>query len=304
MTDISVVVPVYNSEDTIALCIESILRQYFNSFELLLIDDGCTDKSGVICDDYARRDNRIKVIHQENKGRTEARATGVRHSEGEWICFVDSDDCLPIHSLQTLYAMADDETDIVLGNGHLLSNEKRKSIPIDDFRHIAVRADGTVGVPWGSLYRCNKLTDWLFDIPREIVNGEDYLFWLRLVFSTDKPVHVVYKSVYDKGENHTSNTFKWTADYCYKLNELRKLSIPADKHREYFTDMISDRLANMYAAALWSKRSEWKQSRFYRELLNDMASAGLQLSFKNKLYFALPYRFLRKLYSIVSQTIL
>lgn len=294
MVDISVVVPIYNSEQTIASCIESILQQHIGCLEVILVDDGCTDNSGAICDNYAICDNRIKVVHQANKGRTEARAVGVRKAIGEWICFVDSDDRLPEHALKSLYRLADDETDIVLGNGQSLPNERRDVVPIDDFRHITIRAEGTIGVPWGSLYRRCKLTDWLFDLPRDIVNGEDYLFWLRLVFSTEKPVHVLYEPVYDKGDDHTSNSFKWTADYCYRLNELRKASIPAELHQEYLSDMVCDRLENMYAVALWSKRSEWKQSPYYLELLRDMKTAGMKLPLKSKLYLTLPYLLQRR----------
>ena len=68
---LSLVVPIYNSEETIGKCIESIQLQTFSDIELILVDDGSTDNSGRICDDYAVKDNRIKVIHQENKGRTE-----------------------------------------------------------------------------------------------------------------------------------------------------------------------------------------------------------------------------------------
>lgn len=75
---ISVVIPVYNSEDTISACIESILQQSFTEFELIIVDDGSIDKSGIICDNYHLRDSRIMVIHQSNSGRTEARWQGVK----------------------------------------------------------------------------------------------------------------------------------------------------------------------------------------------------------------------------------
>lgn len=298
---ISVVVPVYNSEETIAGCIESVLRQSFDALELIVIDDGSSDRSGTICDGYALRDPRIRVVHQPNRGRTEARAVGVSHAKGEWVCFVDSDDQLPSTALADLFERADDTTDIVFGNGYTLPNEQRPVIPMTDFRHLAVRAEGTVGVPWGSLYRRSLLAPYLFDIPRHIVNGEDYLFWLRLVFSIDRPVNVVYKKVYEKGDEHTSNSFKWTADYCYELNELRKASIPEKLHDEFMADMTNDRLANMFSVAQWSRRSEWASSRYYRELLSDMAAQGRRLSLKNRLFLALPSLHLRRLYAWASQ---
>ena len=89
---ISVIVPVYNAEKYLRRCIDSILAQTFTDFELLLIDDGSKDKSGEICDEYARKDNRVRVFHKENGGVSSARNLGLDNAQGEWICFCDADD--------------------------------------------------------------------------------------------------------------------------------------------------------------------------------------------------------------------
>ena len=89
---ISVIVPVYNTEQYLPRCIESILGQSFADFELLLIDDGSADGSGAICDAYAEKDSRIRVFHKENGGVSSARNMGLDNAHGEWITFVDSDD--------------------------------------------------------------------------------------------------------------------------------------------------------------------------------------------------------------------
>lgn len=297
---VSVVVPVYNSEDTIGACIESILCQSFSDIECIIVDDGSKDKSGSICDEYAVKDNRLIVIHQPNKGRTEARAVGVSKSKGDWISFVDSDDTLPIDAIALMMDKANDNVDIVLGNGYSLSPETRQLILMDDFRHLAVRGEGTIGLPWGSLYRRQIMTPYLFDIPRHIMMGEDYIFWLRLVFSTEKPVSIVYESVYNKGDEHTCNTFHWTVDYCYELNELRKSAIPVEKYDEYISETIEDRLVNMFAIAVCCPKSEWKGSRYYQDILADMKHLGLSMPLKRRLFFSLPSISLRKLYSYLS----
>lgn len=103
---ISVIVPVYNVEKYIRKCIESVLNQTFQDFELILVDDGTKDKSGEICDAYAQKDPRIKVIHQENKGLSGARNTGLKKAEGEFLAFIDSDDFILNTYLQTLYECA------------------------------------------------------------------------------------------------------------------------------------------------------------------------------------------------------
>lgn len=92
MVKISVIVPVYNIENYIAECIDSILKQSFTEFEMILVDDGSTDKSGNICEEYREIDNRVIVIHQKNGGLSDARNTGIKKSKGNYIYFVDGDD--------------------------------------------------------------------------------------------------------------------------------------------------------------------------------------------------------------------
>ena len=92
MPNISVIVPVYNTEKFLHCCIDSILAQTFTDFELLLIDDGSKDNSSSICDEYAHKDNRVRVFHKENGGVSSARNLGLDKARGKWISFVDSDD--------------------------------------------------------------------------------------------------------------------------------------------------------------------------------------------------------------------
>ena len=89
---ISVIVPVYNVEQYVGECIESILSQSFYDIELILINDGSKDNSGSMCDEYAKKDNRIKVIHKKNEGVSIARNIGIKNASGKYIAFVDSDD--------------------------------------------------------------------------------------------------------------------------------------------------------------------------------------------------------------------
>lgn len=103
MPIVSIIVPVYNTEQYIYECIDSILAQSFSDFELVLVDDGSTDQCPMICDFYASKDSRIKTIHQKNQGQGAARNTGVKQSKGEWICFVDSDDIIHPQMIEQLY---------------------------------------------------------------------------------------------------------------------------------------------------------------------------------------------------------
>lgn len=114
---LSIIVPVYNVEIFLKQCIDSILSQTFYNFELILVDDGSPDNSGIICDEYSKLDNRIKVVHQENGGLSAARNVGIDIAEGEYIGFVDSDDWIDSEMYEKLYKRAvDEKSDIVACN--------------------------------------------------------------------------------------------------------------------------------------------------------------------------------------------
>lgn len=103
MSLVSVIVPIYNAENYLEECIESILMQSLKQFEVILVDDGSTDRSAQICDEYAARDSRIKVIHKNNEGLVKARKAGFTKSKGTYISFVDSDDWIEHDMLEKLY---------------------------------------------------------------------------------------------------------------------------------------------------------------------------------------------------------
>lgn len=116
MSKISVIVPVYKAEDYIDECIQSVLNQIYDDFELILVDDGSPDKSGEICDRYAKEDIRIKVIHTENGGVSRARNIGIEASSGEYFTFLDSDDTLSKYALEVLFKdISENGTDMAIG---------------------------------------------------------------------------------------------------------------------------------------------------------------------------------------------
>lgn len=114
MPTISVIVPVYRVEEYLPECVDSILAQTYRDFELILVDDGSPDNCGAICDAYAAKDSRIRVIHQENQGLSGARNTGIDAAAGEYITFVDSDDLVHEKYLEILLATRKDDTDITI----------------------------------------------------------------------------------------------------------------------------------------------------------------------------------------------
>lgn len=99
---LSIIIPVYQTQDTIDRCIESILQQSFTDYEIILVDDGSDYECSQLCDKYSQKDRRITTIHKENGGLSDARNTGIKHSKGEYITFIDSDDAIQNDTLQAL----------------------------------------------------------------------------------------------------------------------------------------------------------------------------------------------------------
>ena len=142
----SVLVPVYNALPWLSPCIESVLGQSFQDFELILVDDGSRDESGALCDDNAERDTRLRAFHQENGGQMSARVTALSHRRGAYCVFLDADDTLVPHALETLRAaIAESGADCVLygirwerpgGTEHLTSPEAMCHRLITDRREV------------------------------------------------------------------------------------------------------------------------------------------------------------------------
>ena len=111
---ISIIIPVYNTEQYLHRCINSILDSSCGDFEIILVNDGSTDNSPAICEEYSRQDSRIKVIHQENRGVSSARNHGLDHCQGEWVVFVDSDDFISRDFLNLIAREAYQNQDLLL----------------------------------------------------------------------------------------------------------------------------------------------------------------------------------------------
>lgn len=140
MPKISIIVPVYNCEKYISNCINSILEQSFKDFELILVDDGSSDRSFEICESFAKKDNRVRAIHQPNSGVSRARNRGLDEAKGEYIGFVDGDDCVDKEMYERLYKnLADNNADIsICGIVNCFvkkdgTTEKVRQSPVDGF---------------------------------------------------------------------------------------------------------------------------------------------------------------------------
>lgn len=186
---VSVIVPVYNAEQFLPLCIDSILKQVFINFELLLIDDGSSDKSGPICEKYARQDKRIRVYHKSNGGVSSARNIGIEKAKGEWVAFVDSDDWVSENYLSDMIDDIIDDNMLIFHDLYedLLINLEKKVVEREDMvkyfvSHELMRKSG----PVAKLYNNQILKQFNIQYPEEIHMGEDAIFILRYINHIDK----------------------------------------------------------------------------------------------------------------------
>ena len=203
MNIVSIVVPVYNVEKYLVRCINSLINQDFKNIEIILVDDGSSDSSGILCDNYAKKDNRIKVIHQKNGGMSAARNTGIDIATGDYIMFVDSDDevasdivsklldaCIShsadISQCGTKYI---DENDILLKEDCsqtsclLEGSEKMKEL-LDD-RIVTTMV-------WGKLYKSILLKNIRFPMGKY---HEDIYFCYQIIHKSSN-VYVINESLY------------------------------------------------------------------------------------------------------------
>ena len=177
---VSVIVPVYKAEKWLHRCVDSILVQTMEDFELLLIDDGSPDKSGEICDEYAVKDSRVRVFHKENGGVSSARNLGLDNAQGEWISFVDADDWVEVEYLAGLTENLD--ADMILGGVKYTSGEIHNTY--NEFYDEALIGDcickyngnSILKSPWGNLLKRSDIIKNGLHFDLSVRYGEDTLF--------------------------------------------------------------------------------------------------------------------------------
>ncbi len=205
---ISIIVPVYNVEQYLPRCIDSILAQTFSDFEVLLVDDGSRDRSGTICDEYAAKDYRVRVFHKPNGGVSSARNVGLENAKGKWIGFIDSDDIIPTDGFDTLVGLASPDVDMVMAgyrkineNGMLVEGPTRivsktvtwKQALTEMFKPTDY---GYQGYCFSKLYRTSVVRDNAMTFNQNIKFNEDRLFVVDFICRSKRPVAYTTKPVY------------------------------------------------------------------------------------------------------------
>lgn len=213
---ISVIIPVYNSEKYLHKCIDSVLAQTYENFELLLINDGSKDSSGTICDEYAEKDKRVRVFHQDNAGVSAARNKGLDNARGKWVAFVDSDDWVEDEYFEVLSnAVKSHPNADIHFFGYFKSNDNERvqalcfENKIYDRIKINVLLENTSShmnlfwFPFTKLFSAEKIKKVRFD--ENISIGEDTIFALEAIGCSNN-IHFINRCLYNYYSNPHSVT--------------------------------------------------------------------------------------------------
>lgn len=303
---VSIIVPVFNAEKSLKKCIESLLCQLYQQIEILLIDDGSTDSSGRICDDFAAKDNRIQVIHKVNGGVSSARNIGLDVAKGEYIQFVDSDDWLEPDFTQCLVdAMEKNGVELVISGCTLVESEgtsyKRLESEVfqnaDEWSKVFGNLYKTYSLnsPWNKLFLAKRVKH---KFPEGISLGEDIIFVLdylrqisRIALTdavgycydmrvessltrqyNDKDLKVA-KMLYQKAKEYSIKTF---GEFCGE-NEVKYI----------FLQDLRKYLFQIYMRDDWSETEKMKniKSLSGNEVLKECLTGAAECSMNQKILF-------------------
>ena len=258
---VSIIIPVYNTGNKLCRCLDSILAQSYQDYECIVVDDGSTDDSSTIIDEYAIRDTRFKVVHKENAGVSSARNYGLNIASGEWLVFIDSDDFLVPNHIASFMDAVTDDVDLIMTGFRFLHPKKTtehgynvgKYIGIESIRKFISETDFLrFQVPWDRTYRNKK--NLFFD--EKLSLGEDRLFCYQYLLNcngiatngkityihdgTDETT-LSYRTYPSSMNRHRLSVFKSAiSNLKQQLNMDRKKNTSLDLYLEsVYTDLIN-----------------------------------------------------------------
>ena len=283
--EVSIIVPIYNAERFLSKCVSSILDSTYKNFELILVDDGSTDNSPGICDQFAKKDNRIFVVHQLNAGVSEARNKGLSLASGEYISFIDSDDfihpqmieCLynEIHNSNCSFSMVIEENvseENYIIKKPLITNYPIEKLSKDDcifnLTHEGKEKRNFVHL-LGKLYRKSLLSGMIFD--KEISLSEDLLFNMEYYLKDGNGIRIMEPMYYRTLLRTDSLSSQKPTDMIYNAEiYLKSLSlIPTNEttYRSYVLVNIMNRITNFKKRNKNTNLKKFAQSKS-KELFN------------------------------------
>ena len=289
---ITVIVPVYNVENYLNKCLDSLINQTYKNLEIIVINDGSTDNSGEICQEYAQKDNRITYVEQENGGLSDARNAGLERMTGSYVTFVDSDDWVEPNYVEVLHnKLIGYQADIAIGNYYSYNEDEAMyyfhvnsesyyeklydNISIFENLYDAKQMKSfSLISAWGKLYKA-ELFDYIrFDKGKL---GEDGYINQKLYLLVQKVIYI-NQGLYAYRQRSGSITKTWTEKWMHALVDamseritlLANMNYPLEKHLAVYRQMLEVSLANGQASGL-SDTATYKEFEMKRTLLNQLS---------------------------------
>ena len=289
---ITVIVPVYNVENYLDKCLDSVIRQTYKNIEIIVVNDGSTDSSGAICQEFAQRDSRIIYIEKENGGLSDARNVGLDKMTGSYVTFIDSDDWVELDYVEILYKkIIEYQADIVVGNYYSFNESEgmyyfhifggsyyervydNVSIFENLYESQEMKSFALISV-WGKLYKADLFKQLRFDIGRL---GEDGYLNQKIYLLAEKTIYL-NKGLYAYRQREGSSSRIWTEKWMHALVDaiseritlLANMGYPLEKHLAVYRQMLEVSLANGQASGL-SDTATYKEFEMKRTLLNQLS---------------------------------
>lgn len=263
---ISVIVPVYNVEAYLNRCLQSIVDQTYDNLDIILVDDGSSDKCPSICDMWGEKDQRIRVLHKENGGVSSARNAGLKVAQGDWVSFVDSDDWIHPRFFEVLMMLATKSTANIIAANHWRTEESKlpNAISLEqlEYRHISGESifkhwDSRFFV-WGKLYARDIISGHVFD--ENVPYGEDALFNIEVLGRANICIIYTSERLYYYYVRHGSavskNRQKNRVELCKVYLRYADYERNAFIKRIYLESAIKRALSTRYDARVFSELEE------------------------------------------------
>ncbi len=307
MIKISVIMPVYNSEEYLVWAASSVLNQSLKEIELILIDDGSIDRSGNICDEMVRKDARVKVMHQKNQGISAARNQGIKLATGEYIAFIDNDDIYLEGFLEKIYKYAQSNHADVVKYGYRVIEDWNKDEnsariktfsetkkiefkdPSQDYQNL--KNDGFFNMIWNGLYRREIIIKNNIFFPEDVKKGyEDWIFNYELLSCTTENIYVWEDVEY----NHYQRVSHSTSSH-YHENQQMALLLAAQKEYELIK-VLNQKL---------NSKIEWNKyaMEHFLEAVLMFERKGCDVSKKDKMKYLKKFRDMEEFRGIIQKSV-
>ena len=284
---VSIAIPVYNVENYLDKCVESIVNQTYKNLEIILVDDGSTDRSGEICDQWAKRDKRIKVVHKENGGLSSARNAGMKNATGKYILFEDSDDWVDKELVEKcVERIEQDKSDLVIF-GYKKVDERGGDLGSFTFGNETLSRDEiteqlfkrilemSFGYAWNKMYNLKVLRESNLEFDGSIIDREDLVFNMQLLSVLNRVSYLDFAGYYYLQRKtsllHNSNLarLKNIKPFCESMCDI-KLGNKELEQKVYNMNVLHYLSDCIIKNLIWNKKLSKKEKiKLIKETIDD-----------------------------------